>query len=198
MIRNVVFDMGNVLIRFAPEHFVDRLGLQSAEDAALLLKRVFRGVDWSMLDWGALDEAELEARVLPELPERLHESARALIYRWDEPIEPIPGMEALVRDCKAAGLGVYLLSNASARLFDYWPRVPGSECFDGLVVSAPLRMIKPMPEIYGHLLRRYALRAGECLFVDDAAVNVSGAMLVGMRGLLFEGDAGAARRAIFG
>ena len=198
MIRNVIFDLGNVLIHFKPERFVERLGLADAADRELLRKVVFGGVDWTLMDWGALDEDGLEARVLPKLPERLHGAARALIHHWDEPIEPIPGMAELARDCKAAGLGVYVLSNASARAFDYGGNVPGSEYFDGAVVSAPLRCIKPMPEIYRHVLDTYGLRAEECLFVDDAAVNVSGAMLVGMRGCHFDGDAETARRAIFG
>lgn len=198
MIRNVVFDMGNVLIRFDPVRFVERLGLPDAGDREALLKVVFRGVDWPMLDWGAMDEEELARRVLPRLPERLHAPARELIFHWDEPLEPLPGMEAVVRECKEKGLGVYLLSNASARLHDYWPRVPASECFDGVVVSAPLRRVKPMPEIYRHLMEKYRLKAEECLFVDDSALNVSGAVLVGMNGLLFDGDADAVRRAAFG
>ena len=198
MIRNVVFDMGNVLIRFDPVRFVERLGLDSPEDRELLLREIFRSADWPMLDWGALDEAGLAALVLPRLPERLHDAARRLIFHWDEPIEPIPGMEALVRACKEAGLGVYLLSNASARLYDYLKRVPGNAYFDGVVVSAPLRCIKPMPEIYRYLLDQFDLRAEECLFLDDSALNVCGAKLVGMNAMLFDGDVSAARAAIFG
>ncbi len=198
MIRNVVFDMGNVLIRFDPARFVERLGLDSPEDRELLLREIFRSAEWPMLDWGALDEAGFEALVLPRIPERLHDAARTLIYHWDEPIEPIPGMEALARACKEAGLGVYLLSNASARLYDYWKRVPGSAYFDGMMVSAPLRCIKPMPEIYRRLLDQFNLRAEECLFLDDSALNVCGAKLAGMNAVIFDGDVNAARAAIFG
>lgn len=198
MIRNVVFDMGNVMRFFRPEHYIERLGLESEADRALLLKHVFRCVEWVLLDWGALDETGLEAAVLPRLPERLHDSARQLIHHWYETVEPVPGMAELARDCKAAGLGVYLLSNASFRLRDYWPTIPGSEYFDGMVISAELHWIKPMPEIYRHLLEKYHLRAEECLFIDDLPLNVSGALQVGMQAVVFDGDVGALRRAIFG
>ncbi len=109
-------------------------------------------------------------------------------------MEPIPGMAQFVRECKAKGLGVYLLSNASARQPRYWPRIPGSECFDGAVISALERCLKPEVKIYRILLERYRLKADESLFVDDVAANVEGAARAGLRGFQFSGDVEALRR----
>ena len=61
MIRNVVFDMGGVLIAWDPARIVARLGL-SGEDARLLLREVFQSVEWVSLDRGAITEEELLER----------------------------------------------------------------------------------------------------------------------------------------
>lgn len=194
--RNIIFDMGNVLINYGPEHFVDREDLSPA-DRALLLENIFHAPEWPMMDSGELNEPDMEARVLPRLPERLHAVTRRLIYSWERPMEPIPGMAELAAECKARGMGVYLLSNASRRQPEYWPDIPGSEHFDGAVISALVRQVKPGPGIYRTLLERYGLRPEDCLFIDDMQKNVDGALAVGMHAVRFTGDVEALRRVVF-
>lgn len=196
MIRNVVFDMGNVLIRFDPVHFVERAGIENKEDRQALLDAVFHSPEWPLMDRGDLDESDLYEIARRRLPERLHAAAHELIFSWERPMEPIPGMADLARDCKAAGMKVYLLSNASRRQTEYWPDIPGSECFDGAVISALLRLVKPDAAIYRALLERYRLNAEETVFIDDMPVNVAGAIEAGMRGIVFDGDVAALRRAV--
>ncbi|MGX8706075.1 MAG: HAD family hydrolase [bacterium] len=194
--RNIIFDMGGVLLRFDPEHFLAREALSDA-DRALLMAAVFRAPEWPMLDSGALDEADMEPIALSKLPERLHAVAHRLIFDWEEPIEPIPGMAELVAECKNRGYSVYLLSNASRRQPEYWPKIPGSEHFDGGVVSAFERQVKPNPEIYHTLLNRFHLSPADCLFIDDMQRNVDAAIAVGMCAVRFTGDVQAIRKAIF-
>ena len=86
MIKNIVLDMGNVLIRFDPELFLSRYVL-TEEQRKMLLEQVFRSVEWVMLDRGTLDEAGAEQRILPRLPEPLQSSAscpacRSRCMRW--------------------------------------------------------------------------------------------------------------------
>ena len=196
MLKNIIFDMGNVLLRFEPDLFIQALGVTDPEVHSRLRREVFGSVEWVMQDWGTLTEEESAERICLRLPEELREMARQLIFRWNEPIRPIDGMAELVRDCKEAGMGIYLLSNASVRLPEYWPGVPGSEYFDGVAVSGLLHMVKPMPEIYRYVLQTYGLKAEESIFVDDTPMNVAGAMQVGIRGFLFRGDANALREAL--
>ena len=80
MIKNIVFDMGNVLVRFDPELFMDRYSL-TGEDRKLIRNEVFRSVEWTMLDRGVIDEEIAEQRILPRLPERLHDAACGLIEK---------------------------------------------------------------------------------------------------------------------
>ena len=112
MIKNVIFDMGNVLLRFDRDYFLDAVAVQGA-DRKLLLNNVYLSLEWAKMDRGSMTEAEAAESMCRRLPQRLHEKAHLLVDRWDRPILPIAGMEQLVSDLKKAGYGVYLLSNAS-------------------------------------------------------------------------------------
>lgn len=193
MIRNLVFDMGGVVIRFDRPFFISRLGV-APEDATLLLNEVYRSVEWAMMDRGTISEAEAAERICPRLPERLRDAARKLIYLWERPILPIDGMYALIEELKEKGYPVYLLSNASVRQHEYWPRVPASKFFDGLMVSADVGMVKPELEIYRHFLSTFSLKPEECVFIDDSPQNVEAACHVGIHGFVFNDDVHAFRK----
>ena len=187
MIRNILFDMGNVLIRFDRKLFLDRLDLSEA-DKETLLRDVFASVDWAHMDRGTKTEAMALESMKTRLPQRLHAAAAELVFRWDEPLIPIDGMYELVEELKEKGYGIYLLSNASVRQHEYWPRIPVSRFFDGTLISADEHVMKPQPEIYRLCLQRFGLKAEESFFIDDMAHNIEGALFCGLSGTVFHGD----------
>lgn len=194
MIRNIVFDMGQVLIRWRPEEMLERFDL-SAEEKTMVLQELFRNPEWIQQDRGIITEGEMIEKVCARLPESLHGTVEEVIkawYIWH--LTPMPGMAGLVRELKEQGYGIYLLSNASTALRGYFPRIPGSEYFDGLMVSAEEKLLKPQHEIYERLYERFDLVPGECVFIDDSAANIEGAMLTGMPGIVFRGDTDKLRR----
>lgn len=193
MIRAILFDMGNVLIRFDRDYFITRLGI-TGQDKALLMREVFQSVEWVQMDHGTIREPEALERICERLPQRLHDAAGKLVSFWDRPILPIDGMPELVRELKEKGYRLYLLSNASLRQHDYWPRVPAWECFDGKVISADEKVMKPDHQYYRIALERFGLKPEECFFVDDSPPNIEGAMCCGIRGAVFHADAGLLRR----
>ena len=188
MIRNILFDMGNVLIRFDREFFIERLGVQP-EDKQMLMREVFHSVEWVQMDRGSIVEAEAVASICKRLPARLHDAAEKLVAMWDRPILPIDGMYELVEELKNAGYGIYLLSNASLRQHEYWPRIPAHVFFDGTIISADEQVMKPGAEYYLRALNRFGLKADECFFVDDVPANIEGALFCGIPGAIFRGDA---------
>ena len=193
MIRNILFDMGNVLIYFDRNLFMDRLGV-AAEDKKLLMREVFLSVEWVRMDRGSMVEADVVASCCKRLPEHLHDAAEKLIQMWDRPILPIPGMYDLIEELKGKGCGIYLLSNASDKLHAYFHRLPGADCFDGRIVSADWKLLKPQAEIYQTLYSTFHLDPAECVFIDDAPANVDGAMMTGMQAIVFYGDVTRLRR----
>lgn len=183
-------NMGNVLVRFDPELFMDRYSL-TGEDRRLIRNEVFRSVEWTMLDRGVIDEEIAEQHILPRLPERLHDAARGLIETWDDPIVPVEGMLELLQALKAKGYRLYLLSNAATRQPIYWARAEASKLMDGALISAEVKLLKPDPQIYRTFLHKFALRPEECVFIDDTPINVEGALYENMAGIVFNMDVAA-------
>ena len=188
MIKTVICDMGNVLMRFEPHTFIHRLGL-SGEDEALLIRNVFRTVEWMQLDRNtemSIDEAI--GKMQSRLPERLHEAAYQLVKHWDEPLILIDGMEELVKALREAGYRILLLSNANCRQHEYWERIPASKYFDGKYLSCDHNLMKPEPAIYHDFLKWFDLKAEECVFIDDSPANIEAAIYCGIQGIIFYGD----------
>ena len=193
MIRNIVFDMGQVLIRWNPEYYLDQ-GQFSEDDRAKLLKEVFRSVQWVQLDRGSITLEEGHAAMCRRLPEHLHSAAWEYAidwYRW--PMVPMPGMAGMIRELKEKGYGIYMLSNCSAPLRQHVHRIPGFDAFDGAFISSEHRMLKPQHEIFEKFFGTFSLKPEECFFVDDAVANIEGALECGMEGFVFRGDAGELR-----
>ena len=194
MIKNIVFDMGQVLIRWTPQLMASYLELPDG-DAAMVEKELFRNVEWVQLDHGVISEEDAIASVCKRLPEHLHEGVERLVTGWWKwPLVPVDGMAELVRELKSMGYGIYLLSNASSHLHEYFHRIPGSECFEGKVVSADLKLLKPQAEIFHTLYQKFDLNPAECMFIDDAPANAEGAIMTGMQSIVFHGDVSRLRQ----
>ncbi len=185
--------MGGVLIEWNPGRIVRRIGLP-AEDEALLLRNLFGEQEWVGLDRGRFTADEALAIYYARFPENLHEAACRCVFWWKEELWPIPGMAELIAELRENGYGIYLLSNATSALHEYFPRIPGGEHFCGKIVSADHCLLKPQHEIYEKLFDTYSLKAEECFFIDDSALNIDGAICCGMPGAVFHGDVGELRR----
>ena len=187
MIKNIVFDMGNVVIRFDRNLFIDRFGV-SEEDRKLLAREIFLSPEWVMMDRGTLTDERAAEILCPRLPEHLREIARKLISLWDRPILEVEGIYPLIEELKGLGYGIYLLSNASCRQPDYWQRVPAAKFFDGTFISYTVKLLKPMPEIYERFFEKFSLKREECFFIDDNPANVEASLHVGMPSVVFFDD----------
>ncbi len=186
MIKNLVFDMGNVLIHWTADGIMDSMGVKSEEDRKILLSEMFRSPEWILLDWGRVTEKEIVNIFQSRIPERLWPYIHHAIY-WEDMLSPVEGMADWIRGKKKEGYGIYLLSNAPARCEKIFHLIPGSECFDGIVYSGSVKMIKPHSDIYLHLLDKFSLKADESLFIDDLEANVKAARECGMHALVFKG-----------
>lgn len=186
-ITTIVFDMGNVLIHFNPDMFAARLPLND-DERKLLTDTIFAPEIWGPTDEGTVSKREVYEYSIARLPEYLHRYAHELIYNWKYPLIPVEGMGEVVRDCKKKGYRLLLLSNAGYDQPEYFMRVPGSECFEGTVISALENIVKPDPRIYDILIKRFDLIPENCLFIDDSEANIAGGKKAGFETYLFDGD----------
>ena len=184
--------MGQVLIRFDRDLFIERLGI-TGDDAQILMREVFLSLEWSRMDRGSLTDEEGAEIMCRRVPSHLHDAVRKLTCMWDRPILPVPGMAELVRELRENGYHVYLLSNASFRQHEYWPRVPGSAYFEDTLISADTGLVKPQPEIFRAACEKFHIAPEESVFIDDSTANCEGAFYIGMQACVFHGDADETR-----
>ena len=194
MIRNIVFDMGNVLLDFSIDRVISPY-FSREEDRALIRKLVFDSGEWDRLDAGEFTEEEALSRWQAKVPDSLREGVAEMFAHWHETLTEIDGMADLIRELKKAGYRCFLLSNTSLRVESYWKDFEVLRLQEGRIISARCRWMKPDPAIYKCLCDTYGLLAEECVFIDDRIRNVQGAERIGMRGIHFPTyDADALRK----
>lgn len=187
MIKNIVFDMGNVLLDYNPEVPLDAF-CKTEEEKAVIRKELFGGPEWIQGDLGNMTNEERYESVKQRVPEAVYPALKKCVYEWDICMKPIPGAMEFCEYIRQKGYGLYVLSNASDAFYDYFPKFAPLDFFDGIIVSADIHIIKPDIRIYQHLLEIYHLVPEECLFIDDREDNVEGAKQVGMSGEVFRND----------
>lgn len=180
----VVFDVGNVLVRWDPS-LLYRDMIPDDEKRAWFMQNVCTAA-WNIEQDRGRSWEEAVALLVASHPEWEAE-IRAFDERWHE---TVPGIiedsVAVLDELKGRGEKVYAITNFSREKWaECLIRFPFLQNFDGVVVSAHERLIKPDPAIYEVLLRRYGLVASGCIFVDDSAKNIEAARGVGMKAVHF-------------
>lgn len=187
MVKNIIFDFGQVLVRFVP-YEIASCYVENEDDRRLLEPVVFDRKYWDRQDAGTITNDEMIAAVCADLPAHLHKVAADIVHTWIYHIPPIPGMEDLLVQLKGAGKHLYLLSNIGKTFIEKKDEFPILSHFDGCVFSADVGIIKPAREIFECLCNRYGLNPAECVFIDDLAANVAAAKSYGIHALQFFGD----------
>lgn len=195
-VRNVVFDFGGVLVRWQPEAIIASFYADEPL-RALMRDEIIRHPDWIDLDRGTLSESAAIERFAARMDRPLAEM-RALMQHVKDSLTPLADSIALLDELAQRGVPLYGLSNMSAPVFAvlksrhaHWDR------FRGIVVSGEVGMVKPDPEIFHHLARRYDLIPAETVFIDDHLPNIESARRLGFRTIHFV-DAGQCRRELDG
>lgn len=186
-VKNVIFDMGNVLMTFDGPHF-SSIFTDTPGDAALLQDALFGSPLWALLDSGTISHETMTRYAENHLPERLHPNLHACIARWPDYSMPIEEVNDLAIRLKGEGYGIYVLTNANTRVMEQLGHAPALPFIDGYLVSAAERLMKPDPEIFRLICERFELNPADCLFVDDNEDNCIGARVAGMHAYHFTGD----------
>ena len=193
MIKNIVFDISNVLAPFRFKEFLAEKGFDGA-----MIKRIIRSSAmtpyWTEFEKGKLtQEQAMEAFISTDsdIADELHkayDSCSGIMGRYDY-------TENWINELKEAGRKLYCITNFTpAGYAQCYDCISFIERFDGCVFSFREGIVKPDPEIYKTLLKRYGLKAEECVFIDDTEENVLSAENLGFAGIVFTGYEEAAAR----
>ena len=182
MIKNIIFDIGNVILTFNLDYLVS--SFYKGDDYELLKEKLFK--DWERLDEDAISLEEYENKVKASLPDHLHGYASAVLNHWEYYVSYCKGISELIYELKRKGYKLYILSNMTRHFIKIAHRFPVLTEFDGIVYSAPIKFIKPQSEIYNYILNKYNLNPTECLFIDDKKENLDSASRFGIKTFHYE------------
>ena len=187
MIKNIVFDMGNVLICYDPEKTL-RKYTDNEVDIKQILDKFYKSELYRDTDRGLKTHAEVIDIISPEISDSAVKLLRKLYVEENFGRTNMPaaqGMYELISELNSNGYGTYLLSNAGYDFYDYSKCIPAISILKGGVVSCDIHILKPERGIYLSLLRKYSLKADECLFIDDLEENAEGARRCGMDAICY-------------
>ncbi len=183
MIRNVIFDIGNVLLDFCWREHIAGCGYEGGM-AERIGKAMMQSPVWNELDRGVWSEEEILNGFIKNDPE-LEQEIRHVFSNLGTIVRERSGSCAWVHDLKLQGYQVYYLSNYSEKIkLDAVDQLSFLKEMDGGIMSYMVQAIKPDEEIYRKLFQKYALKAEESVFLDDSPANLKASEALGMRGIL--------------
>jgi glucose-1-phosphatase len=187
MIKNVIFDLGNVLISFIPSEYLKKKNYPS-NIRNTIINDIFHSDEWKKLDNGDITVPEAIDSISQKSALKREEIALVFNFRRDI-MFPLDDNVRLLPELKKQGFRLFYLSNFPLDTFEevkndyYFFRY-----FDGGIISAEVKLSKPDIRIFSYMLNNYCLKPEECIYVDDIEENVSASESVGMTGLLTYGS----------
>ena len=190
MIRNIIFDIGNVLVDFCWRDHIRSCGY-TGETAGRLGSAMMQSAAWREMDRGVWPEEEVLAAFIRNDP-ALEKEIRRVYENLGTLIREYPGTRRWIRELKDRGYRVFYLSNFPAKVErDAGDKMSFLAEMDGGLLSHRVKKIKPDSGIYLLLLEQYGLKAEESVFLDDSPANVETARKLGMQGIAVRDQAQA-------
>ncbi len=191
VIKNIILDVGRVLVQWDPVHAMRELGFSTEATDAINTKVVESGL-WDLEDEGKLSDTEIIARFVDAVPgyekeiHTLWDNIEKAIWQFDDSCD-------WIRRLKQDGYRVYILSNYGAHTYEKTKDDALSflELVDGITFSYRVKLVKPNKEIYLKLLQMHGLKSEECVFIDDRTENIAAAESCGIRGIVYRNRAQA-------
>lgn len=185
MIKNIVFDVGRVLVDFNWQQVFHALGLEG-EVYRKVEEATVRSAAWGEFDRGELTDEEVLQSFLAQAPE-CEQEIRTFWEHVPDTIKRYDYAEGWIQELKAKGYKVYLLSNYPDRTYRLTRKeLSFVDMVDGGIFSYQIKCIKPEPAIYQALFEKYSLIPEECVFLDDNGDNIAAAKELGMHAIQFQ------------
>lgn len=183
MIKNIVFDLGNVLLKGNSSIVLDNLDIPN-EIRHSIKDKFFNNCNY--LDLGEetikqhFDNCKFDFDIDESIQEILLKYYKYRPFN-DETIE-------LMNKLKHNNYKIFILSNNNKETYEYLKQLPVFECVDGWVVSCDYHIAKPNKEIYVKLFETFNIKPEECYFIDDNKENIETGKILGMKGFVLNNN----------
>ena len=185
MIKNLVFDLGNVLIEWNSEKILTYFEPEK-ERQQVLRQVIFESGVWHQTDRGERSLKEACEEVLAQLDVSYHSAIKNIFYHWYEVVYVYSGLQERIRLWSDQGYRIYILST-TCEIFYHIEKaglLPIYPLLSGYILSSEVGVVKPEAEIYQKLLKKYNLNPVESVFIDDIQANLDTAAELGFETIL--------------
>ncbi|MFO7815648.1 MAG: HAD family phosphatase [Halanaerobiales bacterium] len=184
MVKNVVFDLGNVLLDFNP----DKIIADHIEDEKLqqkISKNIFESREWLLLDKGEISTSKATEIFIKRQPKN-EKLIKKIMKNWKYYLKPIKYNIKVLKKLAKMPLDIYLLSNFHKDAFEeVHKKNDFFEHFEGMIISYQVKAIKPDREIYEKLIESFDISVNNILFIDDSLENIQVAAELGFKTIHF-------------
>ena len=179
MVKNIVFDLGRVLLKYEPEEYL--LSRYSKNITDILYENIFASPVWLDLDRGMLSNDEAIEIIADRIPDYKSEVG-FLLNNWTEILTPIEEMVKILHDLKSMGFNLFLITNFHKEAFyKVFIKYEFFIQFDKYILSSEVKLLKPEVEIFELLCDYCSIIPAESLFIDDSAANIDVAKQMGFK-----------------
>ena len=185
MIKNIIFDLGNVVLKLKWNIVIDRY-TKDPESKKLLTEIIFESEEWKLLDLGTIEKDYALGVMLSKLPVYLHEACKNIMNEWCDALIINDKMINILKKIRQNGYKTYILSNAPHEIPPFLTGKNLDQYFDGQIISAQEKVSKPDEKIYSILLDRYDLKPEESIFLDDKKENIDAAINANINGIVYD------------
>ena len=172
MIKNIIFDLGNVIINYDQQAIINRFAKDN-EEKEYLMEENFKALEWKRIDLGEIDNDEAVEIINQRHNNKYKELTTDFWHNWYKLQNINEDIVGIAKELKHKGYSIYVLSNMANATYDFFKNHDFFKLCDGIVISAQEHLKKPDERIFKTLLDRYNLIAEECLFIDDDDTNKS-------------------------
>jgi putative hydrolase of the HAD superfamily len=172
MIKNIIFDLGNVIINYDQQAIINRFA-KTNEEKEYLMEDNFKAPEWKKIDLGEINNDEAIESINKRHNNKFAELTDDFWHNWFKMQKINEDVVELAKQLKDKGYNIYVLSNMANATYNFFKGHAFFKLCNGIIISAQEHIKKPDERIFNILLDRYNLKVEECLFIDDDDTNRS-------------------------
>ena len=166
MIRNIIFDLGNVIINYNQEQIINNF-TKKEEEIKYIYDEIFHAPEWELMDLGNITNDEAIEVINKRNEFKYQKLTDNFLHEWYKEQEINRDIVEIAKKLKRNGYKLFVLSNMANLTYEYFKKDEFFSLCTGIIISAHEHLIKPDEKVFRLLLDRYKLNAEECLFIDD-------------------------------
>ena len=183
MIKNIIFDLGNVIINYNQKKIINNF-TEKEEEIKYIYDEIFHAPEWTLMDLGDITNDEAIEIINKRNEFKYEKLTQEFLHEWYKKQPINRDIVEIAKILKNNGYNLFVLSNMANQTYEYFKNDEFFSLCTGIVISAHEHVKKPDEKVYRLLLDRYNLNEEECLFIDDddSGKNYETANKIGIKG----------------